>query len=151
MAGSHGLQYDREKLCGSDRAMWIPKYDRQIIIERAKSLIGREVARSTNTWANQNKINCLEMAGYAYGWPDNIPRAWEQRHQMIERLIETIGWQWRSGEPQPADLLVFDVRGPHLGIYVSDGVFIHCGAIRITTSTMDRFKRYLKGGLTWAF
>jgi len=134
-----------------EMSIWIPAYSRDEIIERAKSLIGREVARSTNFWASQGKITCLEMVGYAYGWPDEIPRTWDERAQMIEKMQAVLGWRWRQGHIQPADLLVFEVRGPHLGVYVGDGRFIHCGAARVIEASLERFGPYLKGGLTWVF
>lgn len=114
------------------------------IVERARSWVGKPVARAT--WRQGE--TCIHLASFSFGWEDKIPDNWLA--WSMEDLAKLSGWKIVDRKPRRGDFGIFEIRGKeHLGIFTSDETFVHTGNITFVEARVERFMRYFKGVLTW--
>ena len=119
-------------------------YSEDEIVERARSWVGKPVARAT--WRQGE--TCIHLASFSYGWGDLIPNNWLA--WSMDDFAKLSGWKIIERKPKRGDFGIFEIRGKeHLGIFTSDDTFVHAGSIAFVEAKADRFMRYFKGVLTW--
>ena len=124
--------------------MFTCPYSEDEIVERARSWVGKPVARAT--WRRGE--TCIHLASFSYGWEDQIPDNWLAWN--MEDLAKLSGWKIVDRKPRRGDFGIFEIRGKeHLGIFTSDETFVHTGNITFVEAEVSRFMKYYKGVLTW--
>ena len=129
---------------GNVAMKFICPYSEDAIVARARSWVGKPVARAE--W--RQGVTCIHLASFSYGWDDLIPKNWLD--WSMDDLAKLSGWTIVGREPKRGDFGIFEIRGKeHLGIFTSDDTFVHAGSIAFVEAKADRFMRYFKGVLTW--
>lgn len=119
-------------------------YSEDEIVERARSWVGKPVARAE--WRQGE--TCIHLASFSYGWDDLIPHNWLS--WKMSELAELSGWKIVEREPKRGDFGIFEIRGrEHLGIFTDEKHFVHTGNLYFVEAEADRFMKYYKGVLTW--
>lgn len=119
-------------------------YSEDEIVERARSWVGKPVARAT--WRQGE--TCIHLASFSYGWGDLIPNNWLA--WSMDDLAKLSGWKIIERNPKRGDFGIFEIHGKeHLGIFTGNDTFVHAGNVTFVEAKADRFMRYFKGVLTW--
>ncbi len=119
-------------------------YSEDEIVERARSWVGKPVARAE--WRQGE--TCIHLASFSYGWDDLIPHNWLS--WKMSELAELSGWKIVEREPKRGDLGIFEIHNrEHIGIFTSDDTFVHAGSLTFVEAKAERFMRYFRGVLTW--
>ena len=97
---------------GNVAMKFICPYSEDEIVERARSWVGKPVARAT--WRQGE--TCIHLASFSYGWGDLIPNNWLA--WSMDDLAKLSGWKIIERNPKRGDFGIFEIHGKeHLGIF----------------------------------
>lgn len=135
--------------------MWTPKISREQIAKNAIDCVGLPVSYPRTLGIP----DCLDIVAYIYEYEtleqDREAFPDDSLHLLHDKIRAILGWPERTQEePQPGDLLFFDIDTGkshllHVGVYAGNDKFVHAGQKEVTCATFSRWKKYVKGVLTW--